>query len=68
MNVVRFVNVTCAGLVAGAMLMELGLVLPSLRSVSNAALVEVHRNVAPRAAKSIPIFGALATISAPDLR
>jgi flagellar motor component MotA len=63
LEIVRFVNVVCAGLVTGAMLMELGVIMPSLRSVSDRALIELHQGMMPRASKYIPMFGALTSIA-----
>jgi hypothetical protein len=62
-NVVRFVNVFSAGLVAGAMMMELGILIPTVRALPHAALLALHRGIAPRATKLISPFGALATIA-----
>ncbi len=62
MSVVRFINVFAAGIATGAAAMELAVVIPALRATSPSTLVEAHRAIAPRAARAVPIPGALATI------
>ena len=63
MGIVRFVNIVSAGLVTGAMAMELAVILPGLRTVPGRVLVEVHRELMPRASRYVPMLGALATIA-----
>ena len=62
MSIVRFINVFAAGIVAGAAAMELAVLIPALRATSQSTLLEAHRAIAPRAARAVPIPGALATI------
>lgn len=64
MDVVRFVNLVCAGVVTGAVMMELAVLMPALRSTSHATLLEANRAIAPRARRYLPILGAPATFSA----
>jgi hypothetical protein len=61
MTVVRFINVVAAGLVTGAMVVELTVLIPVLRASSQ--LVELLQAIGPRAARSIPLPGALATVA-----
>jgi hypothetical protein len=62
-SILRFINVVSAGIVTGAMAMELAVLLPGLRAASQQTLVEAHRAIAPRASRYVPIPGALAVIS-----
>jgi hypothetical protein len=64
MDVARLVNLVSAGVVTGASLMELAVLMPALRSISFATLVDANRAIGPRAARLVPIPGALATFSA----
>jgi hypothetical protein len=61
--VLRLVNVVSVGLVSGAVAMELVLVLPTLRTVSDGALLEVHHGMLPRASRYIPVLGAVGSIT-----
>jgi hypothetical protein len=63
MDVARFVNLVCAGVVAGSMLTELVVLIPALRSTSGAAFAEVNRAIAPRASRLTPIPGAVTTFA-----
>ena len=63
MTVVRFINVVTAGLVAGAMAIELTVLVPVLRASPQQVLVDLLEAIGPRAARSFPLPGIVATIA-----
>jgi cell division protein FtsW (lipid II flippase) len=63
MTVVRFINVIAAGLVAGAMAVELTVLIPVLRASPQQTLVDLLEAIGPRAARSFPLPGILATVA-----